>query len=241
MEIKRLKETVDTRNKVILQLEAQVDTAASHIGSRDTTKNNDNPAATNESNVLQSSLSQIISKLDTLTDSLKPNSVNNITIHNLSDKDRNPVALVSEATQTDPVYSLMTEDDANECPETSVMEVVATEETPIERYKGAGDDLDGAKCNKTFISVKDMVKHIDSTHRSDSNLNSQVFDKSFDICSRKFSSKAHLKEHVETDHSTSPVKCTFCNYTCTTNSHLKNHIAALHSDKSSETKINPPL
>ena len=103
VKIKRLRESLDIRDKVILQLEAQLDKAATYIGSRDTARSVDKPSEIQGSTMFEISLKQLTYKIESLANFLhKQNSVNNITVNNLGNKDMTSCVLSSKFTQTHP-------------------------------------------------------------------------------------------------------------------------------------------
>ena len=215
-------------------MEAQVDKAATYIGSRDTAGSVDKPVETPGDTMSKISLTHLISKIDTLADFLQKQSpVNNITVNNLGNKDLTSCVFSSKFTQTDLVLPPVDENVQDPPP---ANKVVATD-APNNRNKNNVDDIKCTKCSVAFSSVRDLVKHIDLQH--DSNSNSQKFEQSCEICGRRFSSVAHLEEHIESDHGTSSVKCNFCRYSCTTTSHLEAQIAALHPGDGESSP--PPL
>ena len=232
-ELKRLKETLAIRDKIILQLEGQVQHAASTIGGRSTSALDDISVDATKTKGVDSAISLLISKLDSVSElMLRCSPVNNITIHNPSYKSSTVESSISQYSQTEPNDHSSQGCEQNAPQESNLRSREETPHTdPAFTPSSDNEDLRCSQCHNLFTSVRELVKHIDRQHNSSSNTDNLHFDQSCEVCGRKFCSLSNLKEHVETDHGANSVKCNFCLYKCSSNIHLKEHMVALHKEQ----------
>ena len=247
-EIKRLKESLEIRNKRIMQLEGQVGHAAAHIGGRNASTN---PTGTSPSEnsasysrTFEDSLLLALSKLENLihTPSTPINhfNINNSTCHKSCPDSHN------QTTQTEDFSSKKCDQSINENTHLenhnrSTHPSISTPSSQEERFRCQN-------CDEGFSSENELSKHTEIKHVSLKptssliNLNTIQSSKlhSCDYCSRRFSKADELQEHTETDHASSYINCNDCKYRCRSVHHLNDHIEAHHQKQpriSSESRV----
>ena len=219
-ELKKLKETLEIRNKKILQLEEQIGEAASYIGRRNTS---DDATDGNTTQRLEDCILLLVSKLESSSnDTSSP--VNNISIYSQGCLNKTTTSLYSQATQTEASFACENCKQTNENPSKEKAHNEPSHKPPV-----SNSLFRCTSCVKFFLSEKELTSHIESKHATDSS-KPAVFAHTCKHCKRKFSSKDHMKEHIETELASNPVSCTSCHYECESRSHLKVHIDALHSN-----------
>ena len=214
-EIKRLNETLDIRNKRIIQLEDQINVAANYMSSRDSNlggANANNNAFPLNISALSDNIVLIINKLSLLTDQLSTKShiVNVFNTPPVS-HDPKPSSISNKATQTDKPND----------------EIVLDNTTMIDVEEALEEDvLQCTTCGKICSTVADLEFHIDSAH---ANLTSV----SCDYCGAVLTSKQNLQEHISKKHETEFLKCPKCMYRSQLRTQLSDHIVSCHGNTSS--------
>ena len=152
-DIKTLKESLDIRNKKILQLESQVGSARSYMSSREMPHVNDNPSNQQLCDIL-ASMNLIHTKLNLITDNglIKPQAVN---VYNNPCQHQKQLGS-NQSTQTPPasppeVLSHTGDDLSKENRETEDNEEVV---------------LTCTVCHSTFQSIRQLEKHMERSHNN---------------------------------------------------------------------------
>ena len=218
-EIKRLSESLDIRNKRIMQLESQIGIAASYMSSRDsntakTQVNTDSAKTYPNNNVNNDSFALISSKLSELVEKVNKTQ-QGIVIYNTScTPNKSSTTCVNKCTQTDTDASAKTENMNNPAQVEDVEIVMEYEATK-------GPDLLCTICNKTLETAAALRDHIESSHNTDC-----------DFCTAKVSSVQQLQEHITEKHGTSFLQCPKCIFRTQLRSQLNEHLRTCHKELS---------
>ena len=209
-EIKRLNETLDIRNKRIIQLEDQINVAASYMSSRDSNKGDDNTNTIVPLNnsALSDNILLIINKLSLLTDQLSTKN-HTVNVYNTTRvlHDQNPSSNSSKATQTDiPCDEIVLDS-------TTVMDIEEVLEEVVPQC---------TICGKIFKTAADLDSHIDSVHANHTSFKC-------DYCDTKLISKQNLQEHISKKHETEFLQCPKCMYRSQLKDQLSNHMEVCHA------------
>ena len=245
-ELRTLKESLDVRNKKIIQLEGQISHAARHIAERPSDQVS-HAEYHNSSASVASSLATLHSKLDTLL-KMSCIPVNNININN------NP----SGSSNTS---SSKLEDKTTQIPDNSILEespaISPCNPASLPTLSTFSDDLctppvlepmeEGTEavlmcttCGKTFQTDKQLDEHIEGTHGQTNVICNTAHG--CDKCPIRFKTLGELKEHLETTHVQNLLNCASCDYKCKTQSHLNYHMVSCHDSITAVTvhTVPPP-
>ena len=263
VELKSLKEALDIRNKKILQLQSQVEFAATQHGNVSPTED-----APNNSPLIPNKFERCVQVLGDKIDILaaKIASTNSINIHNYG-QDKTSVldtgSTASKASQTD--YN---DFPCQKCkhPFITSCDLNLHAESPHDNTRtstGRNGHLDCNECGKTLPSIAAYNEHLEKVHGSNASftcnkcgktlltedsLNIHVeeahgMNDSFkcDECCKILPSFDALNEHIERAHVSSSGlagrPCVFCNTNFTTISKLTKHIETVHN----ENDVSPSL
>ena len=228
-DIKTLKESLDIRNKKILQLESQVGSAKSYLSSREMPPVNNNPTNQQLCDVLEA-MHLLLNKMNLIIDNglTKTQAVN--VYNNTCPQQKNPSS--NQSTQT-PSVSLPT----------------VTSHTGIDGSKGVDETQDSIEvvltctvCHNTFQSSRQLDDHIERSHGNNrsapgiskvvpnSSTTRSTTDSSHtcEFCTNTFTTKNALQAHVTTKHPTEYLCCNSCKLRFQTRTQLDTHIAAHH-------------
>ena len=254
-ELKRLKESMDVRNKQILQLEGQINHASSYISRRpsDYQPHNSEPATME----FQESLKVLHSKLDLLAQATSSPVNNNININNGHSLSSGRQVHLDKSVQTD----LTCVDCHSNKQLTNGMNnhtggKHAGHDTSTENIQLFNEELDSILtctiCGNRFETNIQLDRHLESTHNQNCEIHKCDYCESVfkserelsehieqcheaisphicEVCGVAFEAKEHLIEHTETCHLLKPFTCDKCDYSCKTRNHLNYHSAACHN------------
>ena len=214
-ELKRLHETLDIRNKKIMQLESQVGSAASYLSSRDTGhQSNISPNICDQLTALLTTMNLVLSKLVPSTDSRS----SPINIYN-SPCQVPKLTMIDMGTQTDKVDIIS----ADMTMTTITRETLADDTEAV---------LSCTLCGKVLESIAQLDLHIESNHSSSSTIPevpSINRNTSCDHCGEKFSTLKLLQHHHAVKHATSYIKCGSCMQRFQNRNQLNIHMKATHA------------
>ena len=216
VELKRLKENLDIRNKRISQLENQVSEAAKHVADRNPQQYTPDGSAQDK---IEKAINLILSKLD------NHKTAQDIIINNNQNGVSSRPCHVSQYTQTE-------KSECNECTFTDQTGRNLRAHIPPYHTQDAETEYPTyscGTCSHVCETEEALRSHITSHHHTHSP-NSQ-FSQTCSECGRKFSCINHLVEHTESEHAGGQVvSCTYCSYKCKSETHLADHIEALHME-----------
>ena len=220
-DIKTLKESLDIRNKKILQLEGQVGVAKSYLSARDPTPKDYSPA-TEEFSHLKAVIDMIMTKLSSISDnfSVRPPVVN---VYNSTCHSSKPL-MTSTSTQTL----------ANTVP-TIPTDTFTTDTLLDDEMDEAGATeaiLTCTICHNTFQSNQQLDSHMENHHDSKPS-ESSVYN--CDFCSDKFTNGRALETHISTKHPADYLSCNNCKLRFQTKQQLSKHLETQHASPSTAT------
>ena len=230
-EIRRLRENLDVRNKKILQLEAQVGIATSHLSSREPDHAPINPITTAEQfRSLADSLHQVLVKLSALPEllSTKSQTVNVFTSNHKHSSGADKASqtadylhppLLAVTPSSDVAVSVSNDSDRSS--------VTMDSSTPTEEV------LTCTVCNNIFKSRTLLHHHLETAHRSER-------DNSRNHCGNTFLTEESLGQHISSDHAIGYNRCKSCMFRCQTNTQLKDHIKECHAQEQEQTATGQP-
>ena len=184
-EIKKLNETLDIRNKVIVQLEAQVGHAADHLAARvgHTTSN----IATGDISALlniDKNVTTILSRLSNL--SVAP--VNHFNIHNDSICHNIP----RSQTQTDPSECKSCKTSYISSVDDHTNDAHGNSSSNANPYSTGSGELACNTCGRSFVTQDLLTEHIETSHHN-------IF-LSCEDCDYKCKTTAHMNYHIVSCH-----------------------------------------
>ena len=219
-EIKRLSETLDIRNRRIMQLEDQIDVASSYMASRDTNvgshNNRSNPVPPNN-NIDSDSLALTISKLNTLVDQVTKSQTVNVYNYPCNSNKFKPNENDSKATQTDTVPPNVVPPDG-----TSLIENEGSHEETAHQC---------IICSETLRTHTELDEHIQSEHGASESLRIPF---TCDYCGAKMRSEQFLHKHISDKHASLYLQCPKCKFRAQLNTQLEDHMIDCHTNKSSQ-------
>ena len=222
-ELRKLNESLDVRNKRIIQLENQVTHAASYVAERPCITPGISIADTPHG--ASDTLTTLHTKLDLILKTCS-SPVNNININNGNSRTLLCAETQNKSTQTVSIHTI----------EHSTMTTTPSQAIPSELSENAlrKEDLEASIltctiCGKTFETVAYLDTHMESSHDEISTPKDDHELFPCDMCSMRFTSNEHLKEHSETNHVLEPLCCERCEYKCKSKSHLSYHMVSCHN------------
>ena len=237
-ELKRLKESLHVRDRTILQLQGQVDHAASVIGGRpDAARVADD--ASNENVGVENIIVRLISKIESLP-MLNAHPVNSINIHNHgSDKTSVSSSSCSQTTQTE-ANVISCQNCQNKTNAARILNEHTEDHheaviTGSHKVLNSVDDFTCPTCDKTFLSERNLNQHIEITHASVSSGRPCAF------CNFKFPSISSLTEHIETSHNVSNQDFTQSSTAKVTNSQSENNVMRQNEKRPASVSSAPHL
>ena len=200
-EIKRLGESLDIRNKRIMQLESQIGVAASYMSNRDSNTSTARMEANTDKdksliNILNDHLALIINKFDVLIDKVctKQPGVNIYNTTSTSNKPNNSSTCKSTQTVTDNADTATEKGD----------EVAHLEDNEKRMVDEVNIGEESVLCTKRNQSI------------------------SCDYCEEKLLSAQKLQEHISQKHATSFLQCPKCLFRTQLRTKLNDHLRNCH-------------
>ena len=219
-DLKKLRETMDIRNKRILQLEAQVGISVAHISSRKLPEVSNPSIASTDVNNCQDIVA-LLSKIEHALKSINSPSapVNNINIHNSSQQCKS---------RSEHHASSQTDLNFFSC---NLCDFVSTNDDDLKHHVKVNHEstnLSCLSCERIFSTAKDLKEHKEIDYTSEQSGEQGTDSPVCDACGKCFPSEIHLLEHLETNHALVYLSCETCNYKCKSETHLNEHIEAIH-------------
>ena len=210
-DLKRLNESLDIRNKTIMQLESQVGVAKSYLASRDPSPPGNIPTAiTDQLTSLCTSLNLLLTKMISTSEHLSPKTqavnVYNTTCH----QQREPVmtdkaSQTSEPIPTPPANVL----NGNEPREDSSI-IISDTLAEVDASADSETILTCTLCHRSLESSSLLDDHLESIHdckpsSSEKEKTEKKHDKICLYCNNVFESNELLAEHVSQNHSAASI------------------------------------
>ena len=214
-DIRTLKESLDLRNKKIMQLEGQVGVAKSYMSSRDTPHTDDNHVVSEQHNKLLTSLSLLLAKLNTISDNLNVKS-QEVNVYNSTCHLQKP-HIADKTTQTHPNIPKLSE-------------VLNQEiQTEPENLTETEIILTCTHCLKTFQTNGQLDDHMERSHENNTTKSKDQQNLlCCDFCDLTFSTTSYLQAHISTNHATDYFSCDSCKLRFQAKQDLDKHKAASH-------------
>ena len=211
-ELKRLNESLDIRNKKIMQLESQVGTATSYLSSRDTGHQCSSSAnISDQFTALLTTMNLLLSKLSLCTDSPAASRLSPVNIFN-SPCQGPRSSLVDRTVQTD----------TNDISSKDIAMTTPTNENISDDTETV---LTCTICGKILETSAQLDLHIESDHSSVSGITDKII---CDYCDETFMTSRLLQQHQSSKHATSYIKCGSCMQRFQNRSQLEIHMKASH-------------
>ena len=237
-ELKRLKESLDIRNRKIMQLESQVGLATSHLSRRDECpKDSNSRTVTDQLSATLSSLNLLLSKL-TLWSDPPVSRASPVNVYNTHCNHNRPYQ-VDRCTQTQTIMNI-----SSTTPDASTVAVEVSDTMDATDNEDSHDDIEiiftSTLCNKDLKSSQQLDRHVENVHNNQAtqppapvnNLESSI---ECEYCGETFPTQKLLHLHISSKHATNYIPCNSCKLRFHSKAQLETHMRTSHGQIRGQT------
>ena len=242
-DIRTLKESLDIRNKKVMQLESQVGVAKSYLASSVLPPVHTGNPTIEQPDCFSTNINLVIAKLNSISDKLCSKS-NTVNVYNsscphqkLQTSDKSVQTCLAPNPTSGPTNAVMELSTTDK--DDSIL--VTSEEPPDTEII-----LTCTLCQESFQSSSDLDSHMDRIHGNDCSTSTsrghrQPNPVTCELCSNTFLTKKSLNLHISKSHAADYFSCQSCKLRFQGKPQLDTHIAECHSEQSVVPPTSPTV